>query len=122
VIPAEGLQDQAQDAENRLAPMLRFGEVAPDVVVQTFPRLVEDRLQQPALPAEIADQLRLGGPRLAGNGRSRRLLVPKATEECLAGREKSGRERFSRTGASREVTDALAWGQEIRTFAFRHTG
>src|SRR5204863_5308117 len=89
VIAAEGLDEHRQYVQDGLAAMLRLGHAGADRLIEAAPRLVEDRLQQAALSAEVANQLRFRAPRLAGDGRRRRLFVAEAAEKRFAGSEKA---------------------------------
>src|SRR4029079_18398066 len=72
-----------------------------DVVIQRLPALIEDRLEEARLRLKIADKLRLGGSRLAGDARRRGLLEPMSAKQRLAGIKESLTRRLGSLGFGR---------------------
>ena len=85
VIPIEHRQDQVEDAQQCLATVLRLHRHRLDLAGKRTPRLIEDGLQQTALPAEISNELRLGRTGLSRDRGRRRLLVAVPRKERFAG-------------------------------------
>ena len=83
----ERLGDLLQDPGQRFPSVSRRHHPLLDAVVQRFPVLVEDRLQQADFAAVVPHQLRLGSARLAGDGRGGGLFEAQFGEERLAGLE-----------------------------------